>query len=271
MVMAFKGKGPGFVTGMRRAVRDMIFFAIVSCLMAWSTPVSAGQSWPPRIERAAEYAEERQGSISFAVVGEQGKMYGYRRRRVVPAASVIKAMFLVAYLRQPSVRDRALRDGDRALLGPMIRRSDNTAATRVADQVGAERMRRLGRIARMHRFTYTRPWGLSGITAADQARFLFRLERYIPRRHEDYARYLLSHIVERQRWGIGRVDLGRWKLFFKGGWGSGTGRVDHQVAFLQQRDGRRIAVAIMTEYSPSHAYGKRTLRGVARRLLRNLR
>ena len=34
---------------------------------------------------------------------------------------------------------------------------------------------------------------------------------------------------------------------------------------LLRRDGRRVAVAIMTTANPSHAYGKATLRGVARR------
>ncbi len=252
-----------------RPTRYLIFFVIALSLSVSSTPVLAVHSWGHRVDRAVEYAQGRHGSISFAVVGERGVVYGYRRHRVVPAASVIKAMFLVAYLRLPSVRDRPLRDGDRELLGPMIRRSDNHAATTVANEVGARRMRRLGRIADMRNFTYTRPWGLSGITAADQARFFFRIERYIPGRHEAYARYLLSHIVARQRWGIASLDLGRWKLFFKGGWGTGTGRVDHQVAFLE-KNGRRIAVAIMTEYSPSHTYATRTLRGVGYRLLRDM-
>ena len=60
-----------------------------------------------------------------------------------------------------------------------------------------------------------------------------------------------------------------WEFYFKGGWGTGTGRVDHQVAFLEEH-GRRIAVAILTEFDPSHSYGKRTLKGVAERLLRGL-
>ncbi len=60
-----------------------------------------------------------------------------------------------------------------------------------------------------------------------------------------------------------------WALYFKGGWGSGSGAVDHQVALLR-RGTRRIAVAIMTTSSPSHEYGKGTLEGVARRLLRGL-
>jgi hypothetical protein len=61
-----------------------------------------------------------------------------------------------------------------------------------------------------------------------------------------------------------------WALYFKGGWGSGTGWADHQVALLR-RGRRRLAVAILITWSPSHAYGKETLRGIAARLLRGLR
>ena len=46
---------------------------------------------------------------------------------------------------------------------------------------------------------------------------MYRLEHYIPDRHEAYARYLLSHITPSQRWGVGALDLGDWKVFFKGG------------------------------------------------------
>jgi D-alanyl-D-alanine carboxypeptidase len=196
-------------------------------------------------------------------------MYGYRRAVHVPSASVIKGMFMVAYLRHPDIRDRAIRDSDRALLGPMIKRSDNDAATRVADYLGPERINRLAELADMKDFHYTRPWGLSTISARDQVRFFFRLDRYVPERHEGYARYLLAHIVESQRWGIGRVYRPNWKFFFKGGWGSGTGWVNHQVAFLE-RGNLRIAIAIMTRDSPSHDYGSQTLREVAERLLDDL-
>jgi hypothetical protein len=98
---------------------------------------------------------------------------------------------------------------------------------------------------------------------------MFELERYIPSRHEAYARRLLASIVRSQRWGIPKAAPPGWEVFFKGGWGSGTGRVTHQVAFLEAGE-RRIAVAIFTENSPSHAYGTETVRGVAARLLRGL-
>ena len=80
---------------------------------------------------------------------------------------------------------------------------------------------------------------------------------------------LLRRIVPSQRWGIARARPRGWRLHFKGGWGSGTGWVDHQGALLT-RGNSRISLAILTYGNPSHAYGKRTLRGVARRLLRGL-
>ncbi len=154
----------------------------------------------------------------------------------------------------------------------MIRRSDNDAATRVANIVGAHRVMRLARQAGMRRFRYTRPWGLSQITAGEMAGFMHRIQRFIPHRHRDYGRYLLSHVVSSQRWGVAAFAddrLPRWHLYFKGGWGSGTGWVDHQVAYLQLHD-ERVSVAVLTHDDPSHEYGIETLRGVARRSLGHL-
>jgi hypothetical protein len=119
----------------------------------------------------------------------------------------------------------------------------------------------------MTRFATNPVWGLSRITARDQTRLWLRFESYLPRRHRAYAMRLLRTIVPAQRWGIARVPLPPgWRLYFKGGWGSGSGLVDHQVALLRRGD-ERVAVAILTTGSPSHAYGKQTLRGVAERLL----
>ena len=184
-------------------------------------------------------------------------------------ASVFKVMLLVTYLRRPAVRARELRAADRDLLAPMIRWSDNATATRVRDLVGSEAVHRLARDAGMRDFELHPTWGLSRTSARDQARFLFDLERYVPDRHEAYARRLLATIVKGQRWGIPKAAPPGWDVFFKGGWGSGTGRVTHQVAFLESGS-RRVAVAILTEHNPSHAYGTATIREVAQRLLPDL-
>jgi beta-lactamase class A len=220
------------------------------------------------VQAAREYATARSGQISFAVRTE-GRLYGVDTRRTVPSASVLKAMLLVAYLRQPDVRGRALREADRKLLGPMIRWSDNVAATRVRDIVGNDGLVRLAHRVGMRAFAPAAIWGLSRIDAADQTLFFLHIERYVPSRHRATALGLLSSIVPSQRWGIAQVRPAGWALYFKGGWGSGTGAVDHQVALLR-RGKRRLSVAILTTNSPSHDYGKQTLRGVAARLLRGL-
>jgi hypothetical protein len=236
-------------------------------MFAGATMAEAKPRWRPDVAAAKRYAKKRAGEVAFAVIDQRGRFRGYRVRDAAPAASVFKVMLLAALLRKRD--ENRLRRSDRRLLAPMIRWSDSVTATTVRGMVGVRRIRRLARAAGMRDFRYHPVWGLSQTSPRDQVRFMYHLPKYIPGRHRPYARYLLSHVVRPQRWGIGRVRPRGYKLFLKGGWGSGSGRVDHQVALLK-RGRKRIALAIFTEFNPSHAYGKRTLRGVAARLLRGL-
>ena len=201
-----------------------------------------------------------------------GRLFGHRTTRPVRSASVVKAMLMVAYLDRPSVRRRPLRGADRALLAPMIRRSGNAAADRVQVIVGPHGLPRVARRARMMRFVAGTNgfWGGSVIDARDQTRLFLRIDRLVPRRHRAYAMRLLRTVVPRQRWGVGAVAPRGWRLHLKGGWGSGSGAVDHQVALLT-RGRLRVSVAVLTTANASHADGKRTLRGIFARLLRGLR
>jgi hypothetical protein len=227
------------------------------------------RAWRPDVAAAMSYAANRHGTIAFAV-RTSSDAWGWHATRGFPSASVLKAMLLVAYLDLPSVRARPLGPRDRALLAPMIRRSNNAAAGAVLGIVGPFRLRALATRAGMRRFTpVTGIWGLSRIDAADQARYFFRIDSLVGARHRLYAMRLLRTITPSQRWGIARERPSGWRLYFKGGWGSGTGWVDHQVALLTHGD-ERVSVAILTYLDGSHAYGKETLRGVAARLLRGL-
>ena len=233
--------------------------AVMLAVLAW--PAGAGaQRWEPDVAAAAAWAAQRQGSVSFAVRTPH-RLYGRGVDRQVPAASVLKAMLMVAYLRE----GRA----DRALLRPMITRSDNVSATRVRDLIGNDALIRLAHDAGMTRFAVNPIWGMSLITARDQTRFFLHLESLLPPRHRTYALRLLRSIVPSQRWGMAQAIPEGWRLHFKGGWGSGTGAVDHQVGLLRRGE-HRVAIAVLTTGSPSHAYGKATLEGVSRRLLAGL-
>jgi hypothetical protein len=234
--------------------------------VARATSHSHRVRWSKAVADARSYARSRSGEISFSVVDENGVRHGMRQGRSFAMASTFKVMLLDAYVRRHDVRKRHLRESEKDLLRPMIRFSDNVAATRVRDILGRGPIERLARHADMHSFRWDDVWGLSQTTARDQAVFMHRLQRLTPNRHWDYVKHLLSTITPSQRWGFGDVGTHGWNLFFKGGWGSGSGAVDHQVALLR-RAHQHVGIAVMTADDPDHEYGKRTLRGIARRLL----
>ena len=230
---------------------------------------SAAAAWSPDVKAAVSYVHTRKGEVRFAVrTGD--RLWGYRRTDGVHSASVIKALLLVAYLDDPRVRARPLRAADHRLIDPMIRRSDNTAATRVLAYVGAARVRATARRVGMSRFRLvTGVWGSSRIDASDQTRFFLHFEAHVVARHRATALHLLRTVVPSQRWGVARVRPDGWGLYFKGGWGSGRGLVDNQVALLRA-GADRVAVAVLTTHNPDHDYAEQTLRGMFARLLRGL-
>jgi hypothetical protein len=228
--------------------------------------------WNARVRDAAAFARGRTGSVSFAVVDERGRIHGFHRGTRYSSASLVKAMLLVAYLNRGGVKRRRLHASDRRLLGPMIRVSDNDAASAVYSQVGPGGLRRLARRAHMRRFIANPVWGGCQLTARDQARFFARIDRLLPRRHRKYALGLLRRIVSAQRWGIPRGIPRAWHAHFKGGWfpdDDGSWRV-HQGALLR-RGGRHLGIAVLTRGDPGLGYGADTIQGVTARLLRGYR
>jgi hypothetical protein len=248
-----------------RTIAVVVGLALAGAALAGN----AESPWRPDVAAARRYAQHRHGLIAFAV-RTPTRSWGWRTDRTFPSASLLKAILLVAYLDRPSVRSRPLTASDRRLLAPMIRRSDNTAAGRVLAIDGSRAVYGVARRAGMRRFRLvTGVWGLSRVDAADQTRLFLRLDSLVAPRHSAYSMHLLNTITPAQRWGIARVRPSGWRLYFKGGWGSGTGWVDHQTALLTRGD-QRVSVSILTFEDGSHAYGKQTLQGIAARLLRGL-
>ena len=236
-----------------------------ACLVS-GTGEPLDKLWRPDMSAAIGYSRHRTGDIAFAV-RTYHRFYGYRPDHVEWSASVVKAMLMVAYLDQPSVANRALNSYDSSLLVPMITQSDNTAATNVRDIVGNGGLQALADRVGMTNFATNPIWGETQITPRDQTRFFLYIDSYIAPRHRAYAMHLLASITPSQRWGIGEVAPKGWKLYFKGGWGYGTGLLDHQVVLLT-RGCARVSIAVLTMYDGSHEYGKDTLRGIFSRLLR---
>ena len=200
--------------------------------------------------------------MAFAVLGEGGRLRGWRRTFGFPSASVVKAMLMVAQLR--AAGPAAVPPAVRHELRVMITESDNDAALAVFARVGRAGLDRVARAARMTGFSVAGHLFDARITAADQVRLFLRIDRLVPRRHRAHARRLLRSVIAPQRWGIARVAERRgFTPFFKGGWRIG---LVHQVALLE-RKGRRLALAVLTSGQRTTAEGIATIEGIARRVL----
>jgi hypothetical protein len=241
--------------------------ATTQCLVP-GTDKPLDRLWHPHMLAAIGYTDTRTGDVAFAVRTDH-RFYGYRPDHDEWSASVVKAMLMVAYLNEPGIKGRNLNAHDRQLLTPMITESDNDDAQIVFDTVGQPPLQALAHRVGMTHFATSPIWGETEVTAADQTQFFLHIDSFIPPRHRAYAMSLLAGIVPSQRWGIGEVAPKGWKLYFKGGWGYGTGLLDHQVALLV-RGCARVSIAVLTMHDGSHAYGKDTLKGIFTRLLRGL-
>jgi hypothetical protein len=215
-----------------------------------------------RVRAARRYARSRAGHVAFAVLDSDGRIRGWHRTHTFPSASLSKAMLLVAVLRRQG--HSPLSGWQRALLDPMIRYSDNDAASAVYRQVGGTGMLAVARAAQMHRFHDVGYWSDAVLSPADQVRLFARIDRLVPRRHRSYLRGLLRSVTHEQRWGIAAVaDHRGWRIMFKGGWRTGLA---NQAALIEHGGGR-VALSVLTDDDPSQEYGIQTIQGVAQRLI----
>lgn len=219
------------------------------------------------MRKAWRFARRRGGQVSLAVVDTEGRLRGRDGGRRYVAASVVKAMLLVAELRRLRRERLPLDSATEELLGAMITRSDNDAADSIYVRVGDPGLVALARSAHMRRFTIAGYWANAQVTAADLARFFSRLHELLPRRHRRSGLRMLASVVSYQRWGVPRAARGSWRVYFKGGWrATARGELVHQAAWMKDADSD-LAVAILTDAQPSRLHGIHTVRGIANRLL----
>jgi hypothetical protein len=232
---------------------------------AGAKPVAAYPS-SGAIASAVGYLDGRAGRTSLAVVDSRGRLAGVRLRERFESASVVKVMFLTAFLQHLDAVHAGISTLDDSLLYPMIHESNNEDASAVLGRVGLGAIARVAREADMQDYA---PgvgwWAFTQTSAADQARFFVAIERLIPRRFWPYARGLLDGIEPEQSWGIPEVARPRWQVFFK------TGALPSEGLFNEaarlERSGVTFTVAVFTTGDPSKAYGEETIRGVGARLL----
>jgi Beta-lactamase enzyme family len=219
------------------------------------------------VERAWHYARKRGGLVSVAVIDSRGRSHGMDSDRAYVSASIVKALLLAAELRRLDAAGAPLDAATRGLLTRMITISDNDAADAIYHRVGDAGLYQVAREAGMDEFSVAGYWANAQVTAAGMARFMWRIEGILSGPHRKFALGLLGAVAPSQRWGIPAGAGEGWSVRFKGGWrATELGALVHQAAELRQ-DGERVAIAVLTDGQPSHAYATDTLRGIADRLL----
>jgi hypothetical protein len=237
-----------------------------------SAPVLVTVLLPPypsgqRVAAAVRYLAGRGGASGFAVVDSRGRLHGWNLHERFHSASVVKAMMLVAYLRMLEAHRAPLDAGSRALLYPMIHESNNDDASAVLGIEGQPALDRVARDAGMQDFEPAHGWwAWTEVSAADLARFFYRMDAMIPPRFDGYARYLLSTIEPSQSWGAPPVARPEFQVYFKTGWLPESEGLINEAARLERPD-ITFAMAVLTRGNPSQAYGEETIAGVTARLL----
>lgn len=215
------------------------------------------------VAAALRWARSRTCRVGVAIIDSRGRLQGYHDQLQFQSASLSKAMLLVAYLRlHPQPGEDA-----RETLTAMIEESDDDAADTIFSEVGNRGLLRVAKLAGMRHFATGYSWIAAQVTAADQARFFYRYEHYLPARSVTFARSLLGGITPIQRWGIpAAAGPDGWRVFFKGGWLGDDNNAVTQAAWLQ-RGHVRWALSVLTADDPTSAYGWQTMKGVTGLLL----
>jgi beta-lactamase class A len=243
-------------------------------------PAELARAWPNppnpphrELRRAIAFAAARPGKVAFAVLDDGGRLRGFHQDELFSSASASKVLLLAAELRRLRASGEPLDEGTRELLTAMITYSDDRAADAIYARVGDPGLQAVAAAAGMRELVVDPGfWGGTQISAADMARFYARLERNLVGPHARFALDLLDRIVPEQRWGIPAAAGPRWRVWFKGGWRpageQGTsGPVTNQAGLLRNRDGERLALAVLTDEPPSSYGGYPTIEGITSRLL----
>ena len=247
--------GNGWAARVAAVVGTIVALGVVPSVSAGSSCVVPGYGerlnalWKPDMRAAIDYA--RTPARGHRICGPDRPSLlrlPPRARRVVGERREGDAARRVPRYR-PSVAHRPLNGYDGSLLPrPMIEFSDNNAASTVVGIVGDSGLWALAHRVGMKHFGTDPVWGKTRITADDQTKFLYNIDRYVVARHRAFAMHLLASVTPSQRWGIGEIPPAHWNLYFKGGWGSGTGLLDHQVVLLTRGCTRRTSLAVLSMY-----------------------
>lgn len=223
------------------------------------------------------YLNSRPGAVGVAVrLPGKGRSFTYTKgssRNVT--ASIVKVHIMAAVMMRAQDAGRSLTSWEKSQMSPMIRHSDNNAATALFNHIGGRRgldraADRLGLDA-----TYADPynhWGLTSTTAADQAELMEHFARpsdVLNQTNRSYGLNLMRRVNSSQDWGVTS--------------GPPSGSVALKNGWLPRTDGWHVnsigwakvstadyTIGVLTHHNPGNKNTEiATIEGVSRIVYRN--
>jgi hypothetical protein len=238
----------------------------------------------------SSYLASRTGQITAALYDKRTrKTWVFHPGVRQDTASIVKVEIMGAALWEAQ-QGRPVSAAKRALMPAMIENSDNNAATELLGAVGGpSAVQRFDRRAGLYQTTPSRKqyipgttlpgWGLTTTTAFDEVRLVSRFaypNSVLTTASRQYGLNLMKHVESDQAWGVSGGNYGLLPgaaVALKNGW------LPHQLPNSDWQinsigwisgNGRDYVLAVLTNHSPSKAYGIDTINTIARKIYAEL-
>ncbi|GGT28355.1 serine hydrolase [Streptomyces purpureus] len=220
----------------------------------------------------------RASSVAVSLYDRKtGTSCAYRAASKYDSASVVKVTVLGALLYDAQKQRRTLTATEKNLASAMITKSDNDSTTKLWRQLGVTKVKAFLTATKM---TQTVPgsggyWGLTQITARDQARLLSMLitanNGVLTEANRQYVLYLMRAVVPSQRWGVPAGAPSGIGVQVKNGWlprATHAWRVHSIGAFIG--GGRSYTLTVLSQDNATMNDGVNTIQSIARIVHRDL-
>jgi hypothetical protein len=259
---------------------------------AATPPAPTPHASPPRADaspftsrRLRAYLAGRSGHVTAALYDARTKKtWLYHPQFAQYTASIVKVEIMGTALHEAEAAGRDLPAAEAALMPSMIENSDNDSATTLLQDVGGPRA--IARFDRSAGLNDTIPsklalipgtslpgWGLTTTTALDEVTLVSNFaypSSVLSDAARKYGLSLMEHIEADQDWGVsGGVPAGT-TVALKNGWlpvGSSGWQVN-SIGWISGH-GRNYVLAVLTDGSPTEAYGIDTVETIARDVYRS--
>jgi len=217
------------------------------------------------------YADSREGEVTAALFDVvTGRTYRFHPAVRIDTASVVKVAIMAAVLRNAELAGRSLTTTEAGEMTSMIESSDNDAATDLWNEIGGrDGMTAFLQAAGLSQ-TVTDPaghWGLTQTSALDQVALMkdFVLpSSLLDDSSRAYGLSLMEHVIPQDDFGVSDGLPSDVTVALKNGW-LAVGDADWVVNSVGYVDGqaRRYVLAILSDGSPTFAYGAETIAGMS--------